>query len=442
MGDGFFDGKVGKFRDTGLVKWGFYMDHFLDYVFLCSLLIGYSFILPLTSRYHLFFLLAVFTGYMVSSFLSFAATSKFEINFYKFGPTEFRIAIIIINTLLVHYGTEHMEKALPFVAAGALVGLSILVYRTQRKIWQMDMAAKKISYLNTGSYCKLLHARRSSPKPILRTALLIAYPRPPLFCYHSPPGIPFLWQLNAMILKVKLFLCLALLGVLIATDSYARFSFSSQVRKAASSQNRKVARPVATKPCGAFFETSGDQKTLDYATHIRPIFEAACFSCHGGQRALGQLRLDTKALAMKGGISGPAIIVGKGSESRLVHRITGSGDEARMPMGGEPLTSAQIELIKRWIDEGAAWPGDENVATPAGAASPREQLPAHWAYVKPSHPQPPGVADTAWTRNSIDNFVLARLEKESLSLRLRRRRKRSYGASHWTSQACRPRQKK
>ncbi len=139
----FFDGKVGKFRNTGLAKWGFYMDHFLDYVFLCSLMIGYAFILPLTSRYHLFFLLAVFAGYMVSSFLSFAATSKFEINFYRFGPTEFRIAIIIINTLLIHYGTKHMEKALPFVAAGALVGLAILVYRTQRKIWQIDMAVKK-----------------------------------------------------------------------------------------------------------------------------------------------------------------------------------------------------------------------------------------------------------------------------------------------------------
>lgn len=140
----FFDGKLGKYRQTGLVKWGFYMDHFLDYVFLCSLLIGYSFILPLTSRYHLFFVTAVFAGYMVSSFLSFAATSKFDISFYKFGPTEFRIALVIINTLLIHFGTKRMEKALPFVAGGALVGLAVLVFRTQRKIWALDMAAKEI----------------------------------------------------------------------------------------------------------------------------------------------------------------------------------------------------------------------------------------------------------------------------------------------------------
>lgn len=144
----FFDGKIGKFRDTGLVKWGFYMDHFLDYVFLCALLIGYSLILPLVSRYHLFFVFTVFTGFMVSSFLSFGATSKFDISFYKFGPTEFRIALIIINTLLIYYGTAHMEKALPFVGGGALIGLGVLVYRTQRKIWKIDMAAKENAHRN------------------------------------------------------------------------------------------------------------------------------------------------------------------------------------------------------------------------------------------------------------------------------------------------------
>ena len=56
----FFDGKVGKYRDTGLVKWGFYMDHLLDYAFLCALLIGYAIILPEHARPYLFFILAIF----------------------------------------------------------------------------------------------------------------------------------------------------------------------------------------------------------------------------------------------------------------------------------------------------------------------------------------------------------------------------------------------
>jgi hypothetical protein len=45
-----YDGKIGKYRNTGLVRWGYYMDHLLDYVFLCSIIIGYAFILPEKSR--------------------------------------------------------------------------------------------------------------------------------------------------------------------------------------------------------------------------------------------------------------------------------------------------------------------------------------------------------------------------------------------------------
>lgn len=141
----FFDGKVGKYRNTGLVKWGFYMDHLLDYVFMCSLLIGYSMILPDGSRYQLLFMLAVFGGFMVNSFLTFAATGKFQISHLKFGPTEFRIALIVVNGLLVFFGRRYMVKAMPYVTACALVALCVLVFRTQRRIWKIDMAAKQQS---------------------------------------------------------------------------------------------------------------------------------------------------------------------------------------------------------------------------------------------------------------------------------------------------------
>ncbi|HYP54249.1 MAG TPA: CDP-alcohol phosphatidyltransferase family protein, partial [Pyrinomonadaceae bacterium] len=59
-----FDGKIGKLRGTGLVKWGFYMDHLLDYVFLCSVLVGYALILPERSALHLLAVLALFGGFM------------------------------------------------------------------------------------------------------------------------------------------------------------------------------------------------------------------------------------------------------------------------------------------------------------------------------------------------------------------------------------------
>ncbi|MCA1635037.1 MAG: hypothetical protein LC802_15445 [Acidobacteria bacterium] len=139
----FFDGKVGKYRNTGLVKWGFYMDHLLDYVFLCSVVAGYALILPANSQRHLFFLLAVFGGFMVNSFLAFAATEKFSISHMGLGPTEFRIALITLNTLVIFNGTRRMEKVLPYVAAGGLLVLCLLVYRTQKEIWRRDMEGKR-----------------------------------------------------------------------------------------------------------------------------------------------------------------------------------------------------------------------------------------------------------------------------------------------------------
>ena len=138
----FFDGKVGKHRGTGLVKWGFYMDHLLDYVFLCSLLIGYSFILPERSQWHLMLVLAVFGGFMVNSFLAFSASGRFHISHGKLGPTEFRLALVLINSLLVFYGTRRMEKTLPYVAAAGLVLLAALAYRTHREVWRLDMERK------------------------------------------------------------------------------------------------------------------------------------------------------------------------------------------------------------------------------------------------------------------------------------------------------------
>src|SRR5918997_4604811 len=113
----FFDGKVGKYRGTGLVKWGFYMDHLLDYVFLGSLVVGYAFILPERAHLNLLLVLAVFAGFMVNSFLSFAATGRFHISHLGLGPTEFRLALVLLNALVITYGTRRMEKALPYVAA-------------------------------------------------------------------------------------------------------------------------------------------------------------------------------------------------------------------------------------------------------------------------------------------------------------------------------------
>ncbi|MFN0110982.1 MAG: DUF1549 domain-containing protein, partial [Blastocatellia bacterium] len=136
--------------------------------------------------------------------------------------------------------------------------------------------------------------------------------------------------------------------------------------------------------------------SVDFNREIRPILSDTCFACHGPDEATrkAKLRLDTKdgAFAKTG-----VIVAGNSAESRLIKRITSKDPNAVMPpvSSGHRLTDKQIELLKRWIDEGAQWN-------------------EHWAFVAPKRPDLPQVTNKAWVKNSIDAFILARLEKEGL----------------------------
>ena len=140
-----YDGKVGKHRNSGLVRWGYYMDHLLDYFFLCSVIIGYAFILPERSRLQLLLMLALFAAYDFSTFLAFSALDELKISHLKFGPTEFRLALIVINGLLISFGTKQMISGLKWVNAGAAVGLVFLIYGTQKRIRQLDLKGREQS---------------------------------------------------------------------------------------------------------------------------------------------------------------------------------------------------------------------------------------------------------------------------------------------------------
>ncbi|HWQ35667.1 MAG TPA: PSD1 and planctomycete cytochrome C domain-containing protein [Blastocatellia bacterium] len=151
------------------------------------------------------------------------------------------------------------------------------------------------------------------------------------------------------------------------------------------------------------------QMAVDFVRDIQPIFQASCAPCHFSDKPKGELRLDSKALAMKGGLSGAVIIPGNSSGSRLLQRILGAGGEKRMPLGRDPLSPAQIELIRRWIDEGAIWPDQSSVSNL------KSEISKHWAFIPPVRPALPEVKNKAWARNPIDRFILARLEKEGLA---------------------------
>jgi hypothetical protein len=79
---------------------------------------------------------------MFHTFLMLAATDEFRVSFSRFGPTELRIALIIINGFIVQFGTRGLKGALPWVAFGGVIALGVLAYIAQRRLWQIDMKAK------------------------------------------------------------------------------------------------------------------------------------------------------------------------------------------------------------------------------------------------------------------------------------------------------------
>jgi hypothetical protein len=146
---------------------------------------------------------------------------------------------------------------------------------------------------------------------------------------------------------------------------------------------------------------------VDFTKDVQPLLEKNCYACHSGTQPKGQLRLDVAAGIQKGGIGGPAVIAGKSSESRLIHRIEGKGGEQRMPLKGEPLKPAEIAIIASWIDRGAKLPA-------APASSSVSVIEKHWAYVPPVRPAVPAVKNKAAVSNPIDAFILAKLESRGL----------------------------
>ncbi|MCL4785510.1 MAG: DUF1553 domain-containing protein [Verrucomicrobia bacterium] len=144
----------------------------------------------------------------------------------------------------------------------------------------------------------------------------------------------------------------------------------------------------------------------DFDRDIKPIFSEHCYSCHGPEKHKGGLRLDKKADALKGSDSGAVIVPNKSTDSLLFKNVSGANPDSIMPPKGEPLTAAQVALIKAWIDEGAPWPDE--------LADGEKTRSTHWSFQPVKRPEVPAVKDKRWTRNPIDNFVLARLEQEKI----------------------------
>src|SRR5688572_5748104 len=135
---------------------------------------------------------------------------------------------------------------------------------------------------------------------------------------------------------------------------------------------------------------------VSFNRDILPILSNNCFACHGPDENKRETKFhfDTKEGAfLKPGVIEP----GKAAESLLIEMITHPDPEERMPPpdSGHALTQKQIDLLRRWIDEGAKWD-------------------THWAFTAPVRPALPPVRDQVWVRSPVDRFILARLEREGL----------------------------
>ena len=140
-------------------------------------------------------------------------------------------------------------------------------------------------------------------------------------------------------------------------------------------------------------------KSIDFNRDIRPILANNCFKCHGHDPAgvMAGLRLDERDGAVKKLDDGKtAIVPGHPEQSELVRRIN-AGEDEKMPPAytHKSLSAAEKETLATWIKEGAEYK-------------------EHWAFVTPVRPEPPAVKDTAWPRNDIDRFILAKLEANHL----------------------------
>lgn len=136
---------------------------------------------------------------------------------------------------------------------------------------------------------------------------------------------------------------------------------------------------------------------ISYEQQIRPLLSDKCFQCHGPDEAArkAKLRLDVAV----GGPDAPTVLApGKPEESELYKRITTTDPEDHMPPAKteKTLSAEEIALIRTWIQEGA-------------------HRTDHWSFSKPERPTVPAASRPEWTRNPIDNFILARLDQEGLA---------------------------
>ncbi len=156
------------------------------------------------------------------------------------------------------------------------------------------------------------------------------------------------------------------------------------------------------------------QEELNFEKRIRPLLVEHCIQCHGQEKQEGGLRLDSRQAMLRGGDSGPAIIVGNATESLLISAIHHDGLE--MPPSGK-LTDEKIASLDEWITRGARWPNSAGLIKPHTTEFSDEDR-SYWAFqplTKPAVPDVSAAPQAHRVHTDVDRFILSKLTKQRLS---------------------------
>ena len=152
-----------------------------------------------------------------------------------------------------------------------------------------------------------------------------------------------------------------------------------------------------------------------FETKIRPLLVDHCFSCHGDGKAMGGVRLDSRAAMLKGGDHGPVLNPGSPEQSLLL-RVVHYDGAVKMPPAGK-LSADAIAALTQWVKMGAPWPETKAAENAASASryviSPEKKN--FWSFQPVKNAPLPAVKNRAWVKSPIDAFILADLEKKGLT---------------------------
>lgn len=160
-----------------------------------------------------------------------------------------------------------------------------------------------------------------------------------------------------------------------------------------------------------------DAGTVFFESKVRPLLVERCLDCHGEKKQKGALRLDSRAAWQTGGDSGAALVPGKPEESLLMTAVRYTDKDMQMPPK-KKLSEAEIAVLEEWIKVGAPDPREGSAGPVAASGKMKgmslEEAKHHWAFQPIRNPAPPTVVDAAWPRQTMDRFILGKLEAEQM----------------------------